>query len=292
MIIRSLLVTLGAFIAWSVVIGILPEDMGWEQPIWNENTSLGQDFLYGDPLGEEDIVVLGSSLSALLPLDSITGRRVRRLALSGMGVRDGLAILESMAKGPAMVLIETNLITKAPNDEFSKALLSPVPRELGRYFPAMRQRNQPVTVLMGGLFYLKNGAPADRRPVIVPERPINQFMLDQRRAEYAEVIPADELSLSLQSLRLRLERLASRTGTKVVLFEMPVHPDLCESDRAEGIRKEIGKVFAEDDFSLFLAPDCTVYRTSDGHHLTQASAMQYARFLDGRVRSVYVDGVQ
>lgn len=289
MIVRSVLVAAVAFLLWSITIGFLPEDLGWEQPIWNENLSLGQDFLYTDSPGANDIVVLGSSLSALLPLDTLAGRRVYRLSLSGMGVQDGLRILESLPEAPALVLVETNLIVKPPNEDFGNALLSPASRELKRYLPAMRQRNQPVTVLMGSLFYLKNGPPAERLPVVLPERPINEFMLDRRREEYAVVIPAEKLEENLRSLHGRLDRLAASGDSRIALFEMPVHPDLCLSPRAEGLREGLREVFSGSSALLLLEPDCGTYRTTDGHHLNPSSAAAYSRRLAAWVETIFTE---
>lgn len=285
MILRSLLVTVLLFACWSVLVSMLPADLGWEAPLWNENLEAGQDFLYGDPPGAADIVVLGTSLADRLPLDSLAGRKVYPLTFGGQGVLDGLALLEATESVPGILLIETNLVNNPANESFAASLLHPVGKEVKRYFPALRQKNQPVTVLMEGLFYAKNGAPTAGLPDAGPDRPLNQAMLDLRRQDYRTPFPGPSLRQELADLRLRLLALNER-GSRIVFFEVPVHPELCGAPRAVALRESMKEVFGSGPFGFFPQPDCSAYETTDGHHLRPASATAFAAALDERLRAM------
>lgn len=285
MILRSLLVTVLLFVCWSVLVSVLPPDLGWEAPLWNENLEAGQDFLYGDPPGAEDIVVLGTSLADRLPLDSLAGRKVYPLTFGGQGVLDGLALLEAMEDVPGVVLVETNLINNPANEQFASSLLNPFGREMKRFLPALRQKNQPVTVLMGGLFYVKNGPPTGDSPTLDTGRPLNQAMMDLRRKDYGTPFSGLILREELTDLRLRLGALEER-GSRIVFFEVPVHPELCGAPRAVALRESMKEVFGSGPFGFFPQPDCNAYETTDGHHLRPASATAFATVTDERLRAM------
>lgn len=285
MIVRALLVAVFLLVAWSLFVSVLPEELGWEAPLWNENVTAGQDFLYGDPVAAGDIVVLGSSLAERLPLDSLAGRPVTKLTFGGQGVQDGLALLEATGTVPGVVLVEANLLNLPPNPAFAKTLLHPVGRSLNRYVPAFRQGNQPATVLMGGLYYLKNGPPTTDSVTVDNDRPVNEAMLDLRRADYAVPFPEEELRTELGAVRKQLEVLRKR-GARVIFFELPVHPALCGTVRTEGMRSAVRAIFPSPDYVLLGQPDCAAFLTTDGHHLRPVAARRYASLLDRELREI------
>ena len=281
MIVRSLFVTLGLLLVWSLVAPRLPRDTDWELPLRTANVERAQDHLYAVPSGEE-AVLLGSSLSELLPLDSVAGYPLRSLALSGMGVADGLAVLEYVDRTPAIILVETNLIDKVADDAFQDQVLGTISRKTRYYLPALRQRNQPATALLRTLFYLKNGPPKDQDADELPPRPLNERMLELRREEYAVAPGADEFSLTAGELTQRLEVFRER-GSQVVFFELPVHPDLCTTPRALAVRAGLQDILPPAAFTRLPEPDCAAFRTTDGHHLDPESARRFARELEERV---------
>lgn len=285
MIVRSLLVCLVAFALWNLLVTQLPRHSAWEHPLRDGNIILAEEFLYGAPPAREDIVLIGTSLSALLPVDSLAGRRVHRLSFGGLSVLDGLRLLESADYSPALVLVEANFIDKAEDPAFTDHLLQPLPRGLKKYLPALRHRNRPALVLMETLYYLRNGRSVQQPPREDSERPLNETSLNIKRKSYAEVPPPAGWLEDASRTRQRLEKL-STPETRVAVFEMPVHPDLCAAPRAVGLRDILRNQFAAGKFTTLLEPDCTVFRTTDGHHLTGQSATEYVRGLNAWVQTI------
>lgn len=277
---------LGGFVililCWSLLLSFLPANIDTTQNQWNGNLIKAEAYLFERPLLANTAVILGSSMAARVPLNTVNNRLIN-LAFGGFSAYDGLELVLTKAQKPTTIYIETNTILKEHSEEFHEAVFSPIRYRLRSVFAAFLTKNQPVAVLKGLIRY-KKGERAKERASPLNESPpvLNQTILDNSIKQYAS-IPSDSF------VAARLSELASyihaleATGCSVVFFEMPVHPSLCQSALSTKIREEMYKRFPKERYSYIPQPDCGQYHTTDGIHLTGASAAVYATYLTGNI---------
>lgn len=274
-IIRALLVALVLLVTWSLIAGLVSEEIDTAQTIWGSNLISAQDYLYGK-VDNADMVMVGSSLTESLLFKRVAGRRVHNLGLAGQGVFDGLKLVAKRGVLPALVCIETNIVMQAESAEFHQVLSNPLANVIRCAIPALRQRYQPVGVIKGLLWGRK--APRSKENNLLEDRPVNEMSLQRKREDYADSIPPEALQLVLKSLRVQVDELRAR-GVRVLFFEAPVHPVLCSAPKAVSIRQGFTKVFPESDFDYIAQPPCGEYQTTDGHHLGELSQTRYSAWL-------------
>jgi len=281
MVVRSILVTVVLLVFWSVVIRWLPGELETGQGLWSDNQIAAENYLGGTTNEESYVALLGSSLSQLLHLDSVSGMRVYNLGLSAQGVGDGLNLL-AVGPPPAIILIETNIILKEDNEDFRHVFESPARLFLVRNVPALRHRYQPVGV---GLGITRKITQKKRTNSALRDRPINEKSLEAKHREYAEPVKEKDFIDRLSVLRERLRPL-EEAGTKLVFFEAPVHPDLCDSPRARSIRAGVKAIFQSSAHVYVPQPDCNDYFTTDGHHLGNKSGAAFANWLKHQLEQI------
>jgi len=89
-------------------------------------------------------------------------------------------------------------------------------------------------------------------------------------------VHTDHIRKTIAHLKSLVEHLEER-GSTVIFYEMPTHPRLCQSDKMEAIRKEAKAVFP--DHVYLKTEDCSLFQTTDSHHLTDESAYTYVSML-------------
>jgi len=87
----------------------------------------------------------------------------------------------------------------------------------------------------------------------------------------------------IERLKVAVSELLSR-GIKVVVFELPVHPEICNHENAVKLRNLLKNEFKSLDV-LYVEPgDCSDYQTSDGMHLYKDSAKKFSGYLLEKAR--------
>lgn len=281
MVIRSLMIAVCLLTLWSVLMQWLPEDLDTGQSLWDDNLIAAENCLVATQKKTDYVALLGSSFSQLLHIDSVAGMEVYNLGLGGQGVGDGLNVLAAGAT-PAIMLIETNIILKEDNEDFGQAVGNPVSVLALQVVPGLRQQFQPVGV---GLGLVRRAGQRSEIKADLTDRPINEASLKAKREEYAEPVPAAALRTRLETLRERLKPLEA-AGARLVFFETPIHPELCDSPRARSIRDGVKTIFPPATYVYIPQPDCNDYFTSDGHHLGNKSAVTFARWLEQRLEEI------
>ncbi|MFT6000424.1 MAG: hypothetical protein ACI81P_002885 [Neolewinella sp.] len=278
MIFRSIVAAVVLFLIWMAVIRYLPPDLDSSQTLWGENVIHAQDYLYAE-IAPTDLTIVGSSLSENLTLEEVDSRWVHNLGFSGQGVNDGLNVIMGADKLPAYVLVEMNVILQAENEQFKKVVLNPAANLARDYLPMLRQRYQPVGVLKGMMLGQSTvGEIQDS----LQDRPINQLSLDQKIEDYAKGVDPAELMEVLGALSERLRWLREQ-GVRIVFYELPVDPELCQTPKAMAIRKGFYAVFPPTAFAYIPQPECADYATTDGHHLGERSNANYSDWLGAEI---------
>lgn len=269
-------------LGWSLLLKFLPIDIDTTQNQWNGNLIKAEAYLFERPLLPNTAVILGSSMSARIPVAK-TNDSLINLAFGGFSAYDGLELVMTKAQKPATVYIETNTILKEPSAEFHEAVYSPIRYRLKSVFAAFLTKNQPFAVLKGLIRYKKAGRsnvsalPLEEIPPVV-----NQTILDNSIKQYASHPSDIFIKARLTKLAFYINALEAE-GCSVAFFEMPVHPSLCRSALSNRVREELYKRFSRERYTYIPQPICGQFHTTDGIHLTSVSAALYAAYFTSNI---------
>lgn len=279
MIKKSLIIFAIMFALFNIAATYTRPDDKYAQSDFQRNMIKADQYIYSDQ--EYKAVILGSSLAHRIATDSLPG--FYNLALSGMSVYDGGAVLLSREVLPKMVFIEINVIHRPKSESFSQEFESPAYAFFKRIFPSLRTENQPVILFKKGIDQLKTLS--RKKPVLqarkgtkvvvnnyLPQKTFKPLLAIQiKDYNKRDTALANKAIASLQQLITKIE---SR-GSKVVLFEMSVNPVIQQSPKATLIRELIAKNFSRYPF---IAIPSTNFKTRDGLHLAQKEAVDYTLY--------------
>jgi hypothetical protein len=274
MIKRSLLVFLVLILGYTAFLRLAHVDWDTTQHLANGNRIKAERFVYGEEQPDATVIV-GSSLAYRIVLDSMPDGTTN-LGFGGLSIYDGLQLISRSGRTPARVLVETNVLFREPDHVFLKALFEPGLYQLRGAAPLMREENQPSGVLFG---YLKQRFLQGRDPATANGDTLaapNAVMMDEHRANYAQ-LPADSTQARfLAMLQHEVEALKAR-GIEVVFFEVPIEQELMDSKLAATSRNLIAGRFPGRTF--LRTPEHERWRTTDGLHLSKHEAKRYSGWL-------------
>lgn len=267
-------------IGFSLFLKFIPNDLDTDQSQWGENIIKAQNYLY--ELTDEDIenVILGSSLSNRILTDSLS-KNFTNLAFSGLSVWDGFKLIDAKTIKPKAIFIETNVIFRNENLSFSDYTLSPIRKNPKEYIDLLKEKNQPVGVLKGLIYYFRGGKKKninfDSTSVI-----INPELLSIQKKDFTSLPEKNEI----EKLFLKLNDQVStykNIGIEIYFFEMPMHPELENSDKMQLIRKKISEIAKRNNILILPNVNPLDYATTDGIHLDPFNALKYTRFLKNEI---------
>lgn len=282
MIKRSLVIFAVLFVIFNIAATYTQPDDKYAQSDFQRNVIKADKYIYTD--SNYNAVILGSSLAYRIPTDSLSG--FYNLALSGMSIYDGGAVLLSRKALPKTVFIEINIIQRPKSESFSDEFESPVYSFIKQIFPALRTENQPVILIKKGINQLKEPGVIKRhnkatpKNVYMPDRLFKPLLAIQVK-EYSkpDTILTNRSIISLKEL---VKEIKAR-GSKVVFFEMPVNPIIQQSPKATLIRELIAKNFPHN---TFISTPPGPFKTRDGLHLAQKEAFDYALYLRSKLHVI------
>lgn len=115
-----------------------------------------------------------------------------------------------------------------------------------------------------------------------------QRLLDIQRRALAH---ADSALVEQGAARLEAEIMAlQRRGVEIILFEMPIHPELAALPGSIHARSQATQVAERCGCALLQFPEGSGFETTDGLHLTLTSAERLARHLVARVSALSSTG--
>jgi hypothetical protein len=225
-----------------------------------------------------DVVLVGSSLTYRLSEEYFATPRLRNLALAGGSPITGFDVVLAQRRFPKIVLVETNVLSRTPDDTVAARylhrkraeprLLRPIRAAAAVYenLRHARPSREEVVAAMAGL--LKQ-PPSDFDNRIYLERAVKGFDDD----------PSNDLQANVKRLAEQVER-AQKLGVRVMLFELPFPTELQATRHMEITRRIVRARFPDFGEWLPLDLDPTQLRWLDGVHLDERSAMLVSRSID------------
>ncbi|WP_213741581.1 hypothetical protein [Bradyrhizobium sp. dw_411] len=232
-----------------------------------------------------DIVFVGSSLTFRLKEEYFTTPRLRNLALAGGSPLTGLEIVANQPRLPMLILIETNVLAKAPDnavvERYSRRsdaeplFFRPVRAAVAAYENWL---HAPLThaQVSAGLERLLKEPPSDFDNRIYADRALAQFNVqDSTNVTQANVNRLEQLIAAIE-----------RRGSRVLLFELPYSQPLEESQLAKNTRAIVHARFPAPDRWLPIEYARNDLRWADGVHLDERSAVILAQSIDRTLPSL------
>lgn len=261
------------FISYSCFVAYIAPDW-WHasQHQWQENKIKAQKFLYEENTFQN--VIIGTSLSSRLIMDSLPN--TYNLALGGLGIFDGLSVLEHKSKLPENIFIEINFVLKPENEDFTSSVFSTVMFYPRKYIFSLREDKQPIAVLGQIPFLLKNRY---RSPEKVKEKdnPIFEELLKDEIVEFSQKPEKDDLAKAFNKLRHHIKTLENR-GAHIIFFEMPVNEKLETLPFAKDVRESFYYYFSPSTYEFTQLPRTIFFHTTDGLHLKESELVVYTKY--------------
>lgn len=285
MIRKALIYSLLFVAGYCIVIMLFRPNTQIAQHQWQSNFIKAQNFIYNKESDTVHNVIIGSSLSCRLVMDSL--KDYYNLSFSGQSIYDGLNILSHKNKFPKNIFIETNIVFRKEDENFIASLSNPVLYNTRLFIPSLRDGKQPLAIigekcsfLVGGLLSrLKPATPANADGLQTASQNNDLFeKILKRETENYSVAPPEKLvKESFDRLAAYLEPMQKK-GVNIVFFEMPVNYNLIDLAESVSVRKNFYKKFPPGQYSYIEVPDNSHYKTTDGLHLNSEEAIQYTTY--------------
>lgn len=294
MIKKTLVTFLILFCAYTVIVTYVADpNHAVSEHQWQDNQIKTQTYLFSEN-DSINAIIVGSSLSERLHMNMLP--HFYNLGLLGLGPIDGLSTIQAKGKFPKYIFIETNHIDRPLSEELKSSVENPLMTPLRRHIISLRDGKQPmgfIAIPYGqkatayGVYLLQTALSkiSSKQTVQTSETAVNVFdkMLIQA-IEYQNKIPLN-LDTEINILKQYVDK-ASRQGSTVIFFEMPIQQQLCGLPRPIAIRKEIYKHFPKNQYQYINIPDCGEYITTDGEHLDFISAKKYTEYFKKQIEAL------
>lgn len=271
---KALLLFLALVILYCISIQVIMPSIQVSQHQWQTNSIKAQNFLYTADTCTN--VVVGSSLSARLNVSELCN-----LSFVGLSAFDGLRMLESTNYKLSTIYIETNILFRDEDSDFTGQLTNPFLYYTKKYIPALRDGKQPLAIFAKTGYetfrHIKNGNKKIATSVTTVDPVLFDKLLANQINLYATVPTSEEMNRSMSKLQKFVEKFKKR-GIRIVFFEMPVHEKLCDLPLSVQFRKSMRKAFPPAQYRYIPQPDCRAYHTTDGVHLTEQEAIRYVAY--------------
>ncbi|WP_407177616.1 hypothetical protein [Bradyrhizobium sp. STM 3562] len=225
-----------------------------------------------------DVVLVGSSLTFRLREEFFATPGLRNLALAGGSPVTGLAIVANQRRLPKLVLVETNVLSRAPDAALIERFSAASHQEL--FF-------RPVRAAIAAYENFRH-APATHEQVAAslqqliaqpPSNFDNRVYLARALQERETEDPTAAAMANVAEIA-RLSRSLEQRGTRVLLMELPCEGPIEAARYTRITRKIVRKAFPDAKQWLSIDVDRAELRWADGVHLDERSAVLVSRALD------------
>ena len=287
-ILRPVLIFLFLMSFYQVLVsgGVLPASDG--SSLIQNNIVKAQRYVYQDD-SDLKMVIVGSSLAANLNVKHI-GEGVKSIALGGGASQTGLEIVKRSKSKPPIVLVEINdTIVRQIDADLVDSLYHPIFYWMRQYLPMMREEYRPVSVF---IHYLKSRSSQQylnlskekldslEARYLTPELSQKgiQMTVDVESKPLSEK-DAENIKKEAELIKTQIAEIQKNSGTKVVLFDIPLESRVNAAIRKKQVRELAKKLFPSDRFEWLPPPPPREWRTNDGTHLIRSDARDFAEFL-------------
>lgn len=225
-----------------------------------------------------DVVLVGSSLTYRLNEQYFATPRLRNLALAGGSPITGLAIVLAQPRRPKLVLVETNVMSRPPDDA--------VIARFGRGQNAEPRFFRPIRTAVAA-YENRIHAPLSHADIMAgmdellkqPPRDFDNRVYVSRAAKEYDEDPSVAVRSNVELLA-ELMRKARELGVRVMLFELPFPKEIEATRTVEITRRIVHGRFADSALWLPINVETGELRWLDGVHLDERSAMLVSRSID------------
>ena len=232
-----------------------------------------------------DVVLVGSSLTFRLKEEYFATPRLRNLALAGGSPVTGLEIVVNQPRLPKLVLIEANVLSRAPDaavvERYSRSgdaeplFFRPVRTAVAAYENWLHAPLSHAQV-SSALDQLLKQPPSDFDNRIYADRALQQFNAqDPSAVAPANVSRIEQLIASIEA-----------RGSRALLFELPYSEPLEGSRSAKITREIVHAKFPAPDRWLPIEYSRNELRWADGVHLDERSAVIVSQSIDRALPSL------
>lgn len=226
-----------------------------------------------------DIVLVGSSVMWRLKEEYFSRPQVRNLALAGGSPVTSLNILAERRSLPKIILIETNVLTRAPDtaliERFSGGVgaetlfLRPVRAATAAYETWNHATPDPAHAR----------AQQDRLLSEPPSTFDNKVYLDRAVEQMNVEDPTKPTRTNVALIRTLIEDL-QRRGTRALLIHIPFAPEIEDSRFVRTTKEIVDQAFPDRERWLPIKPPMSELRWADGVHLDERSALLVVRAIE------------
>ena len=225
-----------------------------------------------------DIAIVGSSMSFRL-YEGYFETPLRNLSIGGGSAVTSLAIINSYRSVPAVILVETNILSR-PIDQQLVDAFGANPSEPYQWF-------KPARAIISWIYYwIKYKSEADnvkRLRLLLPDKYDIQENLNATIAEYAGKDWEAIMRPNMPGLAKLVESLRNR-GCRVVFLELPTVPELRKNAYVLAAHRLAHEAFPDEGHWLPIADQ--ELRWVDSQHFDERSAILVAQQIDGRLPSL------
>lgn len=226
-----------------------------------------------------DIVLVGSSVMWRLKEEYFSRPQVRNLALAGGSPVTSLNILAERRSLPKIILIETNVLTRAPDtaliEKFSGGVgaetlfLRPIRAATAAYETWNHATADPAQAR----------AQHDRLLSEPPSTFDNKVYLDRAVEQMNVEDPTKPTRTNVALIKTLIEDL-QRRGTRALLIHVPFAPEIEDSRFVRTTKEIVDQAFPDRGLWLPIKPPMSELRWADGVHLDERSALLVVRAIE------------
>lgn len=261
-----------------------------------------QKFILQDSTSKR--VVVGSSFADRLdPFNSDPATTM--ITINGGSAFDGLALIKERAATKNLldvIAIEVNRLIVFDEKEWVEQLLKSPNKKIWKSAAILRDHNRPFSVIgwpihtvLNKVYLTLSTPPSKKESIANVDEEIEseiQERLDRNIAEqkkYLETGIEDEKLLKiLEKLENYVKEFQSQ-GTKVVFFNMPIHPELEVLETPSKLLAGVREKFPESEYLWLEDVDASQYNYTDGIHLDPESAQRYHGILTRKFEELAKD---
>jgi len=290
------------FLIFSIIYTLLilivnPAKWSYIQDLGQDNTLKAQNFLFSSK-DDYNKIIVGSSLAERILTDSL--RQTVNLAFGGESIYDGIAIVKAKKKYPRFLLIETNMVMRPENSNFTSQFSNPVLLFLKKYVVSFREDKKPVVALAEGtkglvhqavLLKQKLHSTGTNRSVVasVNDKVVyggaTKWAVELNRKDFSKLPSTEAIDNKFKELQQDVD-FFKKKGCEIIFFEMPINNTLVATPLPVEIRKDFLKYFPENEYKYIKVPENMRVETTDGIHLNYQDATVYTNFLGKSIDSI------
>lgn len=226
-----------------------------------------------------DIVLVGSSVMWRLKEEYFSRPQVRNLALAGGSPVTSLNILAERRSLPKIILIETNVLTRAPDTALIETFSGGVGAETLFLRPIRAATAAYETWNHATPDPAQARAQQDRLLSEPPSTFDNKIYLDRAVEQMNVEDPIRPTRTNVALIRTLIEDL-QRRGTRALLIHIPFAPEIEDSRFVRTTKEIVDQAFPDRALWLPIKPPMSELRWADGVHLDERSALLVVRAIE------------